>query len=182
MTGALGWQVPSAGSFMGMLLGPWDAFCRIPTLHHFRKALSGQLPCVPYHPMGLSIQANKPVVIGCISRWCKSHSSQAPKFRILQIGSTQKCLHLCTSPIPKDIGWVLPRSFLLCFGASEVLAASSTSTRLSGGRIMGSHAILIFFGSCQYLYLVFLGPCSLGLHWGAPSGETSALLTNAMVL
>lgn len=47
---------------------------------------------------------------------------------------------------------------------------------------MGSHAILIFFGSCQYLYLVFLGPCSLGLHWGAPSGETSALLTNAMVL
>lgn len=62
VTGALGWQVPSAGSFMGMLLGPWDALCRIPTLHHFSKALSGQLPCVPYHPMGLSIQANKSVV------------------------------------------------------------------------------------------------------------------------
>ena len=109
------------------------------------KALSGQLPCVPYLPRDFPVPANKPVLSWLHLILLQEPFQPGSTSRILQIRAARNLLPLCASPIPKDrLG--SPKNFLAeprCFG---VLATSSTSASISGGRVMGSQASLFFGG------------------------------------
>ena len=81
------------------------------------KALSGQLPCVPYLPRDFPVPANKPVLSWLHLILLQEPLQPGSTGRILQIRAACNLLPLCASPIPKDTGWVLPRTFLLCLSA-----------------------------------------------------------------
>lgn len=101
---------------MGTFVGSWEA-AGSPPCTTIEKALSGQLPCVPYLPRDFPVPANKPVLSWLHLILLQEPLQPSSTGRILQIRAAHYFLPLCASPIPKDIGWVLPRTFLPCLGA-----------------------------------------------------------------
>lgn len=69
--------------------------------------------------MDFPTHASKPMVSWLFLTLPQKPLQPCSTVRILQTGSAHKSLHLCSSPIPKDICWVLPRTFLLCFGPRD---------------------------------------------------------------